>query len=218
MLIRSSSSLFLSLFLASFAAFVVIDAAPAMAEEVEPVDKNFSGALVGGNIYFGQAISVGDSSPGIAFLSSVEAGWGFARDTWKRTELTFELGAGNLQFKKQSADKATVNVPVSFYGLAKAGFGYSIGSHAFAVMRLGAGPAFSKISQKANGVTETADSTAAGYAFTVGMDLVAPATDNFYFVGGAHLRRMSFTSEIGPNSDVYQINIPLVNLGVRYRF
>lgn len=176
----------------------------------DPIDKNFSGATFDTGFYFGQGSVAANGSPGLAWFLFVEPGYGLAIDTWNRFEGSFELGKGEVRFSQKlhgTSYKKTFNVNGQF--LIKGGYGYSLSNHVFAVWRLAAGSAFGDIDTKDGRKGDNANAFSGG----LGMDIVIPTTENIYLKAGAHLRFMSVSAD---NQDNFQLNLPLVNLGIRF--
>ena len=197
----------------------------AMAQTTDPVDRNKSGGYAGAAFSFGQASKVGKGSSGTAWFLGVEPGYGMSRDTWARFELSFELGTGRLSYKdKDGGASSSVDADVPYYGLIKAGYGYSIGDNVFAVWRLGVGPGSVSWKAKEAGTTFKADSLSA-LVYQAGFDIVAPMSDVMDLYGGANFRIMQFSidevktggASLSVDEDV-QINIPTIQVGARMRF
>lgn len=190
----------------------------AQAEPAEPVDKNTSGATMGVNMAFGQSIAAGGHGPGIAWLMSVEPGYGAARDAWNRIEPSLELGTGGMEFKlnDSTGQTGTSKVPLKFFALAKVGYGYSVGRNSFAIWRFGAGPAMLDYSQTVNGIKLKATDSLTGFMARLGMDFTSPITDSFDVNFGFHFNYLTFTVDALNRS--FQVNTPLMQFGGRMRF
>lgn len=199
----------------------------AQAQTTDPVDRNKSGGYLGAAFSFGQANRVGKGTGGTAWFLGIEPGYGMSRDTWARFELSFELGTGKLAYKdKDNSSNASVDVDVAYYGLIKAGYGYSLGDNVFAVWRLGVGPSSVKWTAKDSGVKAKSDSLS-GLVYQAGVDIVAPMSDRMDLYGGVTYRIMSFnvddakvdgvTGSVKIDKDE-QVNIPMVQVGARMHF
>ncbi len=182
----------------------ILTSASALAQS-EPVDKNVGGPYVGGLFQIGQASSSGASSPGPAWLGSLDLGVGLKRDTWNRIELGVELGKGSLSFENKDKNiDATVSLDLS--AVAKAGYGYSLGDHAFGVFRVGVGIAQASF----KGAHDT------GLVTLVGWDAVFPATDTIDVSAGFSWRSLQLKfADLGDHG--VQYNVPTLALGARVR-
>lgn len=183
--------------------------APVFAQR-DPVDRNYSGALLGGGLYFGQGTPVGGGSSGMAWFTYLEVGFGRAADTWNRFEGALELSTGSVKFSPERNGIKTKNTyDVTMQFLAKGGYGYSLGDHVFGMFRLGAGVASGEV--KADGFDVSVD--ASSFVGQLGWDVVVPMADRLYLDGGLNWRFMTVNPDRG---DDFQVNIPLIKLGMRY--
>ena len=171
----------------------------------EPVDKNTGGPYVGGVFGLGQSSTTGDSSPGPAWLLGVDVGLGVKRDTWNRIEFGLEIDRGSLGFEQKST-KSESTLDLDLMALFKAGYGYSLGDHAFGFFRAGVGLA--QVSYKGE-----SDS---GVAYLLGWDAIFPAKDNLDFSVGVNWRAVQVKFDALADSST-QINIPSLALGARVR-
>lgn len=206
---KSSAFLTLSLFLSSAVGF---------AQSSDPVDKNSSGAFAGAQLLFGQARKVGESSPGPAYLLLADLGYGMKRDTWNRIEMGVELGSGKASFKDKNYD-IDVDLDLDLSMMLKAGYGYSLGDHAFGIFRAGLGIVQASYEGDAANNVTIDGGTASGVAAMLGWDAVIPASDSVDFLFGASFRIINLNFDDGPNdTGEFQLNIPAVNAGMRARF
>lgn len=201
-------SIFLRHLLGVILAFMIRPAA-LVAETPEPYDKNFGGPRLGVNMTFGQSVAVGKSDPGLAWLFAVDGSFVMAQDTWTRMEFGLEVGTGQSVFKMTS-DKSSVELPHT-YAMAKGGYGYSIGNHAFSVIRIGAGPVFGRYEGTLQG-NKVASNSVTGLASMLGVDLVYPAGETGELVGGFRVGYMTFS---GDGIDSFQVRTPSLSLGFR---
>lgn len=184
-------------------------AAPAFGQR-DPVDRNYSGAILGGGLYFGQGMPVGDGSSGMAWFSFLEVGFGRAADTWNRFEGSLELSTGSVKFSPEvNGQKIKYTYDVTMQVLAKGGYGYSLGSHVFGMFRLGAGTAFGEV--EADGFAGDVDATS--FVGQLGWDVIVPMADRLYLDGGLNWRFMTVNPDKGQD---FQVNIPLIKIGMRY--
>lgn len=184
-------------------------AAPAFSQR-DPVDRNYSGALLGGGLYFGQAMPVGEGSSGMAWFAYMEAGFGRAADTWNRFEGSLELATGSVKFSPEvNGVKVKNTYDVTMQIMAKGGYGYSLGSHVFSMFRLGAGTAFGEI--EADGFAGSVDANS--FVGQLGWDVIVPMADRMYLDGGLNWRFMTVNPDKGKD---FQVNIPLVKIGMRF--
>lgn len=189
----------------------------AHAQSDDPVDKNVGGPYVGAQFVVGQAIKVGDSSPGVAYLVGADVGYVVKRDTWNRLELGLELSTGKASFKDKDFDR-DVDIDLNLVSMVKAGYGYSLGGHSFGVFRAGVGIAQASYdsSLDVGGKLDGGDST--GIAALLAWDAVVPASDTLDFTFGLSYRILSFNFKDLPNDDgSFQMNIPAAYAGVRVK-
>ena len=194
-------------------------------EEKEWEDEAENHALYGASLHFGQSYAAGKSSPGVAYLLGIGGDFLINRGEWDRLELGFELGLGSLRFKEKGNSRSSVTVPVSFYGLAKIGMGYSIGDQLFAIWRLLAGPAWVGYERKLDGITEKSPDTMVSFLGGAEVEVVAPFTTDTDFFGGASFKTMTINIDKLSGSgrtfaldETFQLNIPTLRIGVRKAF
>lgn len=176
----------------------------------EPVDKNESGMNIAGGLQFGQSANAGNGSPGPAWYLFVEPGYGFAADTWNRIEGSVEIGTGQQKFSRKVAGsnlKQTHNITGQV--ILKGGYGYSLGNHAFALWKIGAGTGFGDLSTDNSALKDESTSSVIGQ---IGMDVVLPAGDKTFVVAGGHLRIHTVSPS---DQDTFQLNIPYLGLSLR---
>lgn len=200
------------------ASFLFLSPMVAQAQSTDPVDKNVSGGYVGGQLTLGQAVKVGDTSPGTAYLVGVDVGYVMKRDTWNRIELGLEVATGKAEYRdKQYGAGVDFDLDLKLVTMLKAGYGYSLGDHAFGLFRVGVGIAQADLEGKANGATLDAGS-ASGTAAMIAYDVVFPASDALDFTVGASYRIMSFNfDDIQGNDGDVQVNLPAIYAGARFR-
>jgi hypothetical protein len=178
----------------------------------EPVDKNVGGPFLGGQLVFGQGVKVGDASPGPAWLMLADVGYGIKRDTWNRIELGLELGTGAATFDDNDNGGVKVDLDLKMVSMIKAGYGYSLGDHAFGILRVGIGMAQAEYEGTLGNQQSTDDAT--GTAAMVAWDAVFPASPTVEFLFGASFRVMNFNFD---RVDDFQLNIPSLYGGTRVR-
>lgn len=195
--------------LAVAAALLIGFANPALSQR-DPVDRNYSGALLGGGLYFGQASAVGAGSSGMAWFVYGDIGFGRAADTWNRYEGALELSMGKVKFSPEfNGQKVKYTYDVDIQFLAKGGYGYSLGDHVFGMFRVGAGIASGEL--EADGFNSQVD--ASSFVGQLGWDVVVPMADKLYLDGGLNWRFMTVDPDRGND---FQVNIPLIKLGMRF--
>lgn len=189
----------------------------AHAQSSDPVDKNFGGGFVGGQLVLGQAIKVGDSSPGVAYMLGLDAGYVMRRDTWNRIELGLEIDSGKASYKDKDFD-TDVDIDLNLVTMVKAGYGYSLGDHAFGVLRLGVGIAQASFDGKTDSGVKVDGGSSSGVASMIAWDVVAPASDTVDFNFGISWRMLNFNFKDMPgDSGSFQLNIPAIYAGARVR-
>lgn len=189
----------------------------ARAQSADPVDKNFGGGFVGGQVVLGQAIKVGDSSPGSAYMVGLDAGYVMKRDTWNRIELGLEIDTGKASYKDKDFD-TDVDLDLDLVTMIKAGYGYSLGDHAFGVFRLGVGIAQASFDGKTDSGVSVDGGSSSGVASMLAWDVVTPASDTVDFNFGVSFRMINFNFKDMPgDTGSFQLNIPAIYAGARVR-
>lgn len=178
----------------------------------DPVDRNYSGFGTTAHMGFGQSFKAEDGSPGLGWLVGIEPHYGFAMGTWHRLETGLELGTGYMSFKRSSPG-GKVAMPIGFYGLVKAGYGYWIGENVFGVLRAGVGPAAVQYKEKIAG-TEIKENASAAI-WRLGYEVEIPVSDTFKMVGGAHYQGMTVN---GDKFDSAYVIMPFVSGGAQLAF
>ncbi|HYX39870.1 MAG: porin family protein [Pseudobdellovibrionaceae bacterium] len=179
----------------------------------DPVDRNFPGPYVGGQLTLGQAFKAGSGSPGTAYLLGADLGYGIKRDTWNRIELGLELATGKAAFtEKTNLGDVKVDLDLDLVMMLKAGYGYSLGDAAFGTFRIGAGIAQASYEGKLGGFVAT-DNTS-GVAAMIGWDAFFPASPTMDFLFGASYRIFNFKFE---GQDSFQMSFPGLYAGARVR-
>lgn len=192
-----------------FVALCVGLAAPAFAQR-DPVDRNYSGALLGGGLYFGQGVPVGEGSSGMAWFTYLDVGFGNASDTWNRFEGALELSTGTVKFSPEfNGVKTKYTYDVKMQVLAKGSYGYSLGSHVFSMFSVGAGAAFGDVEAKDFNTSVDASS----FVGQLGWGVVVPMADNLFLDGGLNWRFMTVNPDKGND---FQVNLPLIKMGMRF--
>jgi hypothetical protein len=184
----------------------------AYGQTTDPVDKNKPGATLGGGLQFGQANKTGGSNPGLFWNLSGELGYVIKRDTWNRIEFGAELGTGRLMFETDDTPNADVSVDLNGFALFKAGYGYSLGGHAFGIWRIGAGLTAADLDIDVGGASVT--DSGQGLIGMIGWDAVFPASDSLDFVAGLNLRHYNFSWD---DADSFQVNAPAMYVMARAR-
>lgn len=157
--------------------------------QTEPVDRNTPGLFLAPTVLLGQAKDNSDSSAALATGAGLDVGYILKRDTWNRIELSvgiewMKARLGDLG--DRGTDISVVTEPAAFL---KAGYGYSLGSHAFGIWRLGIG--FGKAAYE--GVFQEDSFSAESDAFLaqLGWDAVFPISTNLSLNGGLLIRHVS---------------------------
>ncbi len=187
---------------------------------------NESGFFLGAGLGFGQARSTDkDTTPGLAMLGKIEPGFQVGRGSWSRLEFSGEFLFGNISFRTKETNAGKVEMPIGFGLLVKAGYGYSLGEKAIAMVKLGVGPMLAKYKAKPLGQTAESDGAVSGLAAMVGWTMVLPMTDVLDGVLGIDWHHYQFNVDDvkinGAKADYDRnvaVNVPQANLGLRVRF
>ncbi len=192
------------------ASLLLLSPLAAKAQSTDPVDRNNAGAYAGLGLNIGQGHGVGFEDNGTAYLMSADIGYVMKRDTWNRIEIGLELGSGKVEFGEGNVD---VTTDLGLVALMKAGYGYSLGDHAFGIFRAGFGIANGETEVKNIGsASEDVDGTVA----MLGYDVVFPASETLDFTVGANYRIYSLD---GDNQvEKFQVNVPSLSAAARIRF
>ncbi len=189
----------------------------AQAQSTDPVDKNVGGGFVGGQAVLGQARKVGDSSPAAAYLIGADLGYVMKRDSWNRLELGLELSTGQASYKDKDFD-IDVDIDLKLVTMLKAGYGYSLGDHAFGIFRVGVGIAQAQFDGKATHGLKIDGGSSSGVATMVAWDVVTPASDSLDFNFGVSFRMLNFNfKDLPGDTGSFQLNIPAIYAGARVR-
>lgn len=182
----------------------------AFAQSEDPVDRNNAGPYAGLNLQLGQSHGVGAEDNGTAYLMGADIGYVMRRDTWNRIELGLELSTGKANFGEDDTD---VDLNLGLVALFKAGYGYSLGSSAFGMFRVGFGIANGEAESKTTGL-ESDKEDFDGTVAMLGYDVVFPASESLDFVVGANYRIYTLKGD----GDSFQVNVPAVSAAARLRF
>lgn len=193
---------------------------------IEANPANDSGLFVGAGLTFGQARTTEEgASPGLATFLNVEPGFQMRRGSFGRLEFSGQFLFGKSSFRLGDGE-GKVDVPVGFGLIAKAGYGYSLGSKMFGIMKAGLGPLMGKYEQEVDAVGKVESGTISGLAGYLGWTMVAPLTDSLDATGGISWTHMQF--DVGDVEDsggteypvdrTVIVNVPAVDLGLRVRF
>lgn len=183
---------------------------------------NDSGIFIGAGLGFGQGRSTEEgTSPGTAYFLKFEPGYQANRGTWGRIEFSGEVYSGKASFRSDDLGKLSAS---SFGLMLHAGYGYSLGTKMFGVVRVGVGPVSAKFSAENKGVKYTADSVS-GLATQIGWLMVVPMSGSMDATGGISWTQTQYdvdTVKSGSveykldNSNVI-VNQPAVEVGLRFR-
>jgi len=211
-------SLKLSAILATLLGFLAVSSvayADLDPELAEVGTKNDGGFYVGTGVKFGQSYATGGSNPGLAYLLSIEPGYVAARDSWGRVEASLELSTGKYNFTRKDDLKTKVDMPIGFMALAKIGYGMSLGHDTFGVIRLGAGPVGAKYKATYDGIDETTSETITGIAGQLRYDLIVGLSGLLDVVGGFEITHVAMETD---DNEPLNLNVPMFDLGVRFKF
>lgn len=153
-----------------------------------------SGMYVGAGLGFGQSRAAkGGTTPGVSFKGSIEPGYMRQFSSWSHMELSGEVFFGNTGFRKSGDDGYKASMPIGLGILAKAGYGYSLGSSLKGIWKVGVGPVMAKYSaDAANDVEIESKGAVWGTAGHLAFLLGVPVSDAFDFTGGVELTHMAF--------------------------
>jgi hypothetical protein len=195
----------------------------AFAQSDDPVDRNIGGGYAGLALNLGQAHGVGADGNGTSYLMGADIGYVLPRDTWNRIEFGLELSTGKAEYDlKLSNQDADVDINFGLVALAKVGYGYSLGGHAFGMLRLGFGIAngdadVSSPALKAAGLSAD-QGDFDGTVAMIGYDAVFPATSNLDFLVGINYRIYTLDFDDAATDGNAQVNVTSVNAAARFRF
>lgn len=201
------------------ASLFLLSPVAAYAQSVDPVDRNNGGPFAGLGLSLGQAHGVGADSNGLGYLLSADVGYVMKRDTWNRIEFGLELSTGKAEFGSETNGiDVDYAVDIKFAAMLKAGYGYSLGDHAFGIFRGGFGIVNADAKAKGGGASFDFGSSS-GTVALLGYDVVFPASETLDFLVGANYRiiNLNFDDIQGQSGDV-QINIPAISGAARLRF
>jgi len=191
---------------------------------------NNSAVFVGAGLGFGQSRATkSGSTPDVSFKGFFEPGYQRQLSPWSRMELSGEVFFGSTGFRKGGDDGYKARVPVGFGLLAKAGYGYSLGSSLVGVWKAGIGPVMAKYTADAAGDMEIESKGAVwGTAGYLGFSLGMPVSDSLDFNGGIELTHMAFdlgdlrvksggTTETVDSGSTLNLNVWQATLGLRLK-
>lgn len=183
----------------------------AQTPETSPM-RDASGPQATANVYLGQAFKAGEGSPGTAFLGGIEAGYTLALSPWNRLDVGFELGSGVLSFEANGG--VDTDIRFNYTAMARAAYAYAMGEKTMAVLRIGAGLTSGSLQAKLGSV-KVADETVDGFAGSVGWDFLLALADQWRMQAGIDMR---FFNLKGDTVDSFQVNAPMVHLGLIHTF
>lgn len=194
---------------------------------IEANPHNESGLYLGAGMLFGQGRTTEPSaSTGVAAFGKADIGYQVHRGSWNRLEAGVELLSGTVSYSLAASPKGggdattTVNVAV----LAKAAYGYSLGTKIYGLLTGGLGPAYGKFALDDAIAGKLASDTKMGLAWQLGWEVVAPISDALDLTGGLSLTQINFNiSSLSAGSATYPYSrnviatVPAVDLGLRLR-
>ena len=190
---------------------------------------NDSGLFIGVGAKVGQGRTTdAGATPGVAFLTTVEPGFQASSSSWSRLEVSAELFTGNVTYRLPGSNTLGGKVDLSglYGGMAKIGYGYSLGGDMFGILKAGVGPAFATFGIEPNsGTGKEKSDRLSGLAWMVGWELVAPIASKFDFTAGLSWTQLQFdVSSVTRNGTSRLVgrqmlaNLPAADLGLRVRF
>lgn len=194
--------------------------------DVTPNPANHSALFLGTGLTFGQTRSTERSSnPGVTYLLHLEPGYQVSTGSWNRLELSADFLYGQLSFRMNSEKLAgNLAVPIEFGMLAKLGYGYSLGSDIMAMARVGVGPVVGKVKGEVDG-TAVQTGTSTGIGAFLGWGMAMPIKGSWDLTGGASLTHVELdVGRLRGDGVSYNygrtvvVNVPALDLGLRYRF
>ena len=177
------------------------------AQSSDPVDKNEGGLFASAGLNLGQStLAGGDDTPEAVMGFGAEIGYVVKRDTWGRLEFGLAVDSTDLAFKTKDSPATKVEFSAFPQLLIKAGYGYSLGSHAFGLFRVGVGIGNGEFSSTNSGVTSSSD--ASSTITMLAWDAVFPASDSMDLVIGISSKGYNVSPDDinGVTIDSFQVN------------
>jgi hypothetical protein len=180
---------------------------------------NKSGVFLGGGLSFGQARPTAGGAPGMVFAAHFEPGYQVKTGSWSRVEVGADIFSGSASFKN---DDGKSQMQLGLGLLVKAGYGYSLGSGMFGVMKIGLGPVMAKYKGEFQGADVESDSVT-GLATQLAYIMVFPVSSTLDFTGGFSYTHMQFNIDevkagsVKADFDPVGLNLPQAELGLRVR-
>lgn len=194
--------------------------------DVSPNLANHSALFLGTGLTFGQTRSTERAaSPGSTYLLHVEPGYQVSTGSWNRLELSADFFYGQLNFRMNTEKlDGSLAVPIEFGMLAKLGYGYSLGSDIMAMARVGVGPVVGKVKGEVEG-TAVQTGTSTGIGAFLGWGMAMPIKGSWDATGGVSLTHVELdVGRLRGDGVSYNygrtvvVNVPALDLGLRYRF
>jgi hypothetical protein len=185
--------------------------------------SNDSGIFIGAGATFGQGRTTDPgATPATAYLLQVEPGYQASTGSWSRFELSLELFTGQVGYRLPDDQPLGGKVSYNglFGGLAKVGYGYSLGNDMVGVLKAGVGPASATIAVSPTDSGKLTSDRLTGLAWTLGWELVAPVTTRLDFTAGVNWTQFQFdVSSIGQVhiDRTFIANMPAADVGLRVR-
>ena len=174
-----------------FANFAFAELDPELAE-VSSSNFNREGLFLGAQVSGWTAFDTATSRGGAAFNYGGEVGYVMPRGSWDRLEISAFVGRGVRQFTEKGGTKAKQTMEDKFAGIVRVGIGYSLGTTAMAVWRIGAGLFSSDYTTEISDTKYTSTSSYTGPVGQIGADLVLQATPALDFIVGLNVNQYQF--------------------------
>lgn len=181
--------------------------------EAAHANKPEAAATAGVSLSVGQSKVVGNYSPGVFYLFAVDPGYTSALGLWNRIDFGVDLGMGKMAFSHNDTS-ADSEGDIKYALILKAGFGYHMGPKVQGYLRGGVGPMGVSLRTKVPGIPEV-NNTVDGLLIRLGWDMRYPVSDKLDALAGIGF---AFVNLSGDKVSGFQVNMPHVNLGMRYLF
>jgi hypothetical protein len=158
--------------------------------ELSSYSVNRPSIVVGGGVGFGQSQGAGGLSSGISSQGWVQFGFMAPRGSWNRVEGNLWLAKGSLSFK--SENEQTHEVDGELIGMARFGYGYSLGNLVYGVLKVGVGPFWANYIRKEQDITLKTSESFVGLVGMFGWEAQFPFGENFELLGGVELQHYQF--------------------------
>ena len=183
------SLVFCAVILGSFSETAHAELDPELAK-LSSYSLNRPSVVVGAGVGFGQSQGAGGLRSGISSQGWVQFGFMAPRGSWNRVEGNLWLAKGSLSFK--SENDRTHEVDGELIGLARFGYGYSLGDFVFGVLKVGVGPFWANYLRREQDLVLKTSESFIGLVGMLGWEAQFPLGENFELLGGFELQHYQF--------------------------